>query len=99
MPNPADRLRAIKTFPDLVRYLEDELDGSLQECGFDELTFEYSYRWLSGLREAAEGSAGTDAVGGGHRALPARRGRAERDDPHHGEIDEVTEEHGGWLIQ
>ncbi|MBK9091814.1 MAG: hypothetical protein IPM84_03380 [Anaerolineae bacterium] len=42
MPVSADTLRSIKTFPDLVRYLEDELDWPLQEYGFDELTFEYS---------------------------------------------------------
>ena len=29
MPNEADRLGSIKTFDDLVRYLEDELDWSL----------------------------------------------------------------------
>ena len=32
-------LRDIHAFPDLVRYLEDELDWPLQEYGFDELTF------------------------------------------------------------
>lgn len=42
MPNHADQLRTIRTFEDLVRYLEDELDWPLQEYGFDELTFEYS---------------------------------------------------------
>jgi len=50
MPTAADNLRAIKTFPDLVRYLEDELDWPLQEYGFDELTFEYSPAEL-GLRD------------------------------------------------
>lgn len=50
MPNPADQLRAIKTFPDLARYLEDELDWPLQEYDFDELTFEYSPAEL-GLRD------------------------------------------------
>ncbi len=30
MPVPADTLRSIKTFPDLVRYLEDALDWPLQ---------------------------------------------------------------------
>ena len=50
MPVPADTLRSIKTFPDLVRYLEEELDWPLQEYGFDELTFEYSPAEL-GLRD------------------------------------------------
>ncbi|WKJ90595.1 N-6 DNA methylase [Methylomonas montana] len=35
-------LRAIRTFEDLIRYLEDQLDWPLQEYGFEELTFEYS---------------------------------------------------------
>ena len=39
---------------------------------------------LPGVREVAEGSQGSGAVGRGHRALPARGGRAQRDDPHHG---------------
>jgi len=41
MPSSADRLRSIKTFKQLVRYLEDELDWPLEEYGFDELTYEY----------------------------------------------------------
>jgi len=51
MPVPADTLRSIKTFPDLVRYLEEELDWPLQAYGFDELTFEYSPAEL-GLKDA-----------------------------------------------
>lgn len=43
-------LRDIRAFPDLVRYLEDELDWPLQEYGFDELTFEYTPAEL-GLKE------------------------------------------------
>ncbi len=50
MPDSADRLRSIKTFKQLVRYLEDELDWPLEEYGFDELTFEYSPAEL-GLKE------------------------------------------------
>lgn len=42
MPNPADRLRAIKTFAELTRYLEDELDWPLERYGFEDLTFEYT---------------------------------------------------------
>jgi hypothetical protein len=41
MPSTAN-LRAIRTFEDLIRYLEDQLDWPLQEYGFEELTFEYS---------------------------------------------------------
>jgi predicted helicase len=41
MPNTVD-LRAIRSFEDLIRYLEDQLDWPLQEYGFEELTFEYS---------------------------------------------------------
>ena len=47
---PANHLRDIKAFPELVRYLEDELDWPLQEYGFDELTFEFSPAEL-GLKE------------------------------------------------
>jgi len=43
-------LRDIRAFPELVRYLEDELDWPLQEYGFDELTFEYTPAEL-GLKE------------------------------------------------
>lgn len=34
-------LRSIHTFPQLVSYLETELDWPLREYGFDDLTFEY----------------------------------------------------------
>ena len=51
MPTHPNHLRSIKTFPDLVRYLEDELDWPLLEYGFDELTFEYSPAEL-GLKDA-----------------------------------------------
>lgn len=37
----AERLRAIKTFPSLVKYLRDELDWPIESDDFDELTFEY----------------------------------------------------------
>ena len=39
-PNP-DRLRQIKTFPSLVKYLRDELDWPIDSDDFDELTFDY----------------------------------------------------------
>ena len=35
-----DQLRSIRTFKDLVRYLEAQLDWPLEEYGFDELTFD-----------------------------------------------------------
>ena len=47
---PTQNLRDIRAFPELVRYLEDELDWPLQEYGFDELTFEYTPAEL-GLKE------------------------------------------------
>ena len=46
---PAD-LRAIHTFKELTRYLEDELDWPLDEYGFDDLTFSYDPPEL-GLKE------------------------------------------------
>ncbi|MFH1418769.1 MAG: type ISP restriction/modification enzyme [Planctomycetota bacterium] len=36
-----DRLRRIKTFPSLVKYLRDELDWPIDSDDFDELTFDY----------------------------------------------------------
>jgi hypothetical protein len=42
MPATAAHLRAIRTFEDLIPYLEEELDWPLQQYGFDDLTFEYS---------------------------------------------------------
>lgn len=36
-----DRLRAIKTFPSLVKYLRDELEWPIESDKFDDLTFEY----------------------------------------------------------
>ena len=42
MPNPdPDRLRQIKTFPSLVKYLRDELEWPIDSDDFDELTFDY----------------------------------------------------------
>lgn len=38
----AENLRTIKTFAQLVRYLEDELDWPLEQYGFEDLTFEYA---------------------------------------------------------
>ena len=36
-----ERIRAIKTFPQLVKYLRDELDWPVEADDFDELTFDY----------------------------------------------------------
>ena len=41
MVSDRDRLREIKTFPSLVKYLRDELDWPIDTDDFDELTFEY----------------------------------------------------------
>src|SRR5581483_2745209 len=35
-------LQAIKTFPQLVKYLRDELDWPIESDDFDELTFDYA---------------------------------------------------------
>ena len=37
----ADRLRSIKTFPSLVKYLREELDWPIASDDFDDLTFDY----------------------------------------------------------
>lgn len=50
MPHAAEHLRTIRTFDDLVRYLEEKLDWPLQEYGFDELTFSYEPEEV-GLKE------------------------------------------------
>jgi hypothetical protein len=67
MPHPADTLRAIKTFDELIPYLRDELDWPLEEYDFDDLTFEYSPAEL-GLRE--EQAAKVKAI---HQLRPLRR--------------------------
>ncbi len=36
-----ERLRSIRTFPSLVKYLRDELDWPIESNNFDELTFDY----------------------------------------------------------
>lgn len=36
-----DKLRAIKTFPSLIKYLRDELDWPIESENFDDLTFDY----------------------------------------------------------
>ena len=37
-----ERLRSIKTFPSLVKYLRDELDWPIESDNFEELTFDYA---------------------------------------------------------
>lgn len=41
MPPDHERLRAIKTFPQLVKYLRDDLEWPIDTDSFEELTFEY----------------------------------------------------------
>ena len=36
------KLQSIQDFPDLVKYLADELDWPIETEDFDEMTFEYS---------------------------------------------------------
>ncbi|MEI7989400.1 MAG: hypothetical protein WCI88_10185 [Chloroflexota bacterium] len=52
MPIIPNHLKAIKNFTDLMRYLEDELDWTLQGYPFDDIVFEYSPGEL-GLRDEA----------------------------------------------
>jgi hypothetical protein len=42
MPSPdPERLRGIKTFPSLVKYLRDDLDWPIESENFDDLTFDF----------------------------------------------------------
>ena len=41
-----ERLRAIKTFPSLVKYLREELDWPIDADRFEDMTFDYSTREL-----------------------------------------------------
>jgi hypothetical protein len=42
MPNPdLERLRGIKTFPSLVKYLREDLDWPIETDNFDDLTFDF----------------------------------------------------------
>jgi len=36
-----DELRGIKSFPQLIKYLRDELDWPIEADNFEDLTFEY----------------------------------------------------------
>lgn len=66
---PTSNLRQIRAFPELVRYLEEELDWPLQEYGFDDLTFEYTPSEL-GLKE--EDAARIKAI---HQLRPLASGQ------------------------
>lgn len=81
MSHPADKLRAIMTFDELIPYLQEELDWPLEEYGFDDLTFEYS---PTGLGLSEEQAAKVKTIHQGHRSLPAHCRRPARDDAHHG---------------
>jgi hypothetical protein len=50
MPKNADQLRAIKTFPQLVEYLRDELDWPVENYEYEDLTFTYEAAEL-GLKD------------------------------------------------
>src|SRR5262245_13346545 len=41
MSDAVERLRSIKTFPQLVKYLRDELDWPIESDDVEDLTFEY----------------------------------------------------------
>jgi len=41
-PLRAEELRSIKSFPQLVRYLRDELEWPIEQESFDDLTFDYA---------------------------------------------------------
>ncbi|MBT4362437.1 MAG: hypothetical protein HOD11_15865, partial [Candidatus Marinimicrobia bacterium] len=42
MLNHREQLQAIRTFPQLVKYLRDELDWPISQDDFEDLTFEYT---------------------------------------------------------
>jgi hypothetical protein len=69
MSYSAERLRNIKTFDDLIHYLEDELDWPLADYGFDDLTFEYTPEEL-GLKD--EEAAKVRTI---HQLRPLRDGQ------------------------
>jgi hypothetical protein len=47
MPSPdPERLRGIKTFPSLVKYLRDDLDWPIESENFDDLTFDFEPKEL-----------------------------------------------------
>ena len=42
MPSQRDALRNIRTFPQLIKFLRDELDWPIESEDFEELTFDYT---------------------------------------------------------
>src|SRR5216684_2824581 len=42
MPDHRDALRNIRTFPQLIKFLRDELDWPIESENFEELTFDYT---------------------------------------------------------
>jgi hypothetical protein len=66
---PTD-LRTIRTFKELTRYLEDNLEWPLDEYGFEDLTFEFDPDKDLGLRE--EETARIKAI---HQLRPLRDGQ------------------------
>ena len=42
MPNQRDALRNIRTFPQLIKFLRDELEWPIESEDFEELTFDYT---------------------------------------------------------
>ena len=65
-----DRLRQIRKFPDLVCYLEEELDWPMKDYDFDELTFEYEPNELSLKPEDAAKVKSIHQLRPLHRAQP-----------------------------
>ena len=55
LENQRERLRQIRTFPSLVKYLRDELDWPIESDDFEELTFDYTPEELGiDLKSAAK---------------------------------------------
>src|SRR4051794_39216054 len=63
-------LRSIRTFEQLTRYLEDNLQWPLERYGFDDLTFEYDPDRDLGLKE--EDAARIKTI---HQLRPLRQGQ------------------------
>src|ERR1035441_2861359 len=42
MPDQRDALRNIRTFPQLIKFLRDELEWPIESEDFEELTFDYT---------------------------------------------------------
>ena len=42
MPSHREALRGIRTFPQLIKFLRDEMDWPIESDDFEELTFDYT---------------------------------------------------------